>query len=88
MLDTRTAVGNATLSALRDHYREEIMETVIRRNTDLEKAASNDKTIFEFDATVNGAKDYYLLAKEVVRKCLAQPEGEAIEPATEFADVG
>jgi len=83
MLDTRTAVGNATLAALRDHYREEIMETVIRRNTDLEKAASNDQTIFEFDATVNGAKDYYLLAKEVVQKCLVGREARSVEPVVE-----
>ena len=71
MLDSRTKVGNAALAMLRDHYREEIMESTIRRNTDLEKASFGRRTIFEQDASANGAMDYYALAKEVVRKCLA-----------------
>lgn len=70
MLDSRTKVGNASLSRLRDHYREMIMETTIRINTDLEKASFARETIFNYSPTMNGAVDYYALAKEVARKCI------------------
>ena len=86
MLDSRTKVGNAALAMLRDHYREDIMESTIRRNTDLEKAAFGHRTIFEEDPTINGAMDYYALAKEVVRKCLKRTPPEPEEPAVEVTE--
>lgn len=84
MLDSRTKVGNAALATLRDRYREEILESTIRRNTDMEKASFGHRTIFEQDATVNGAMDYYALAKEVVRKCLNGIPGIVQIPAVQM----
>ena len=86
MLDSRTKVGNAALAMLRDHYREDIMETTIRRNTDLEKASFGHRTIFEEDPTINGAMDYYALAKEVVRKCLKRTSPEPEEQAVDVVE--
>jgi chromosome partitioning protein len=74
MLDSRTKVGTSALSKLRDLYREDILATTIRRNTDLEKASFGHRTIFDEDANTNGATDYYALAKEIVQKCLQNGE--------------
>ena len=72
MLDNRTTVGHAALARLRDLYRENIMETTIRINTDLEKASFSKKTVFDYKPTAKGTVDYYALAKEVSRKCIEE----------------
>jgi len=68
-LDNRTQVGHIALASLRDLYGESVMDTTIRINTDLEKAAFTRQTIFDYKATANGAVDYCALAKEITRKC-------------------
>ena len=45
-----------------------LFKTTIRRNTDINKATSLNKTIFQFDLRVNGSKDYLSLTKEVISK--------------------
>ena len=72
-LDNRTQVGHIALAGLRDLYGESVMDTTIRINTDLEKAAFTRQTIFDYKASANGAADYFALAREIVRKC---SEGE------------
>lgn len=49
-----------------------VFSTTIRINVDIDRAHMRRKTIFEFDPTKYGAKDYMSLAKEVVR--IAQKE--------------
>ncbi|MFP3911241.1 MAG: ParA family protein [Desulfobacteraceae bacterium] len=49
-----------------------VFSTTIRINVDIDRAHMKRKTIFEFDPTKYGAKDYMSLAKEVVR--IAQRE--------------
>ena len=68
-LDNRTQVGHIALASLRDLYGESVMDTTIRINTDLEKAAFLRQTIFDYKASANGALDYSVLAKEIARKC-------------------
>ena len=69
-LDNRTQVGHIALASLRDLYGESVMDTTIRINTDLEKAAFTRQTIFDYKATANGAVDYCALAGEIARKCV------------------
>jgi len=69
-LDNRTQVGHIALASLRDLYGESVMDTTIRINTDLEKAAFARQTIFDHKASANGAVDYYTLAEEITRKCV------------------
>jgi len=69
-LDNRTKVGHIALRGLRDLYRENIMETTIRINTDLEKASFTRQTIFDYKSDAKGALDYYALAQEIARKCI------------------
>ena len=42
------------------------MDTTIRINTDLEKAAFARQTIYQYKAAANGAVDYSALAREIV----------------------
>ena len=69
-LDNRTQVGHIALARLREFYGESVMDTTIRINTDLEKAAFARQTIYQYKATVNGALDYCALAGEIARKCI------------------
>ena len=69
-LDNRTQVGHIALASLREFYGESVMDTTIRINTDLEKAAFARQTIFDYKATANGALDYSALAGEITRKCI------------------
>ena len=68
-LDNRTQVGHIALASLREFYGESVMDTTIRINTDLEKAAFARQTIFDYKASANGALDYSALAREIARKC-------------------
>ena len=68
-LDNRTQVGHIALASLREFYGESVMETTIRINTDLEKAAFARQTIYQYKAAANGALDYSALAREIARKC-------------------
>ena len=69
-LDNRTQVGHIALARLREFYGESVMDTTIRINTDLEKAAFARQTIYQYKATANGALDYCALAGEIARKCI------------------
>ena len=69
-LDNRTKVGRIALSRLQDLHRENIMETTIHTNTDLEKASFTRQTIFDYKSDARGALDYYALAQEIARKCI------------------
>ena len=75
-LDNRTRVGHIALSRLQDLYRENIMETTIHINTDLEKASFTRQTVFDYKSDAKGSLDYYALAQEIARKCIeTEPKG-------------
>ncbi len=69
-LDNRTKVAHVALARLQDLYRENIMESRIHINTDLEKASFARKTIFDYKSDAKGSLDYYALAQEIARKCI------------------
>jgi len=53
----------------RGHYKKDIFATEIKRDTKLAEAPSFGKSIFEYASSSRGAKQYGLLAKEVVERC-------------------
>lgn len=73
-LDNRTKVAHVALARLQDLYRENIMESRIHINTDLEKASFTRQTIFDYKSDAKGALDYYALAQEIARKCIEPPK--------------
>jgi chromosome partitioning protein len=60
--DARTRLSKEVLESLRDRFREEIFETVIR------EAPSFNQTIFEYSPMSRGALDYYQLTEEFLTR--------------------
>jgi chromosome partitioning protein len=66
--DARTRLSKEVLESLRDRFREDIFETVIRVNTSLREAPSFNQTIFEYSPMSRGALDYYQLTEEFLNR--------------------
>lgn len=83
MHDGRTTTGKAMLNQIRKMYGDKVLQTIIRRNTDINKAASTKKTVFQFNFTTNAAEDYTALAKEVLNWFNKNTEWKAQNLVTE-----
>lgn len=68
MYDGRTLTGKMMKESIEISLKDSLFKTVIRRNTDINKALCAKQTIFQYDLRVNGSIDYLCLAKEVVEK--------------------
>ena len=66
--DARTRLSKEVLESIRDRFREEVFETVIRVNTSLREAPSFNQTIFEYSPMSRGALDYYQLTEEFLNR--------------------
>lgn len=66
--DGRTRLSKEVLDSLRDRFREDVFETVIRVNTSLREAPSFNQTIFEYSPMSRGAMDYYQLTEEFLTR--------------------
>jgi chromosome partitioning protein len=66
--DARTRLSNDVLGALRDRFRGQVFNSVIRVNTSLREAPSFNQTIFEYSPMSRGAFDYYQLTEEVLTR--------------------
>ena len=66
--DGRTRLSKEVLDSLRERFRENVFETVIRVNTSLREAPSFSQTIFEYSPMSRGALDYYQLTEEFLRR--------------------
>ncbi|MCC9135197.1 ParA family protein [Pontibacter silvestris] len=67
MFDVRRKLSQEVLEYLQENVREKIFDTHIRLNVKLAEAPSFGKSIIDYDASSNGAKDYRALAEEFVR---------------------
>lgn len=66
--DGRTAAGQQMKNQVKHFYKDQVLDTIIRRNTTIERAQSSNKSIFSFDLSSYGAKDFTALANEVLLK--------------------
>mgnify|MGYP006434623767 CR=1 FL=1 len=68
--DQRRSIAKETLSGLQNHsvIGNMMLDTVIRENTDIEKAWKGRTPIGHFDPGARGAEDYAELAQEVVAR--------------------
>lgn len=64
----RTNVSKDVETRLREHFRDQVFETVIPRNVSLEEAHSNYTHIFEYAPSSAGARAYKELVKEVIAR--------------------
>jgi len=66
MYDTRARSMRRSLAALKDQYKNRLLDTVIRFNVDLREAAGMGSPIVEFRPGSRGHQDYQALAQEVM----------------------
>lgn len=65
LFDARKNLNKEVVDHIQDYFGEKVFDTIIRDNVALAEAPSHHKTIFEYDPSSNGAKDYSALAKEI-----------------------
>ncbi|MBI5144029.1 MAG: AAA family ATPase, partial [Candidatus Omnitrophica bacterium] len=67
IFDKRTKYSQEMLDDIKSFFKQEMLETVIRMNVTLKRAASKGVSVIQFDKTSNGAIDYLALAKEILK---------------------
>jgi len=68
LYDTRTKISAKMLEQIRDYFKEQVFNTVIRNNVKLCEAPIYKKPIHIYDRNSAGAQDYFSLTEEVVIK--------------------
>ncbi|MDD3905000.1 MAG: AAA family ATPase [Candidatus Omnitrophica bacterium] len=67
IFDKRTKYSQTMLDEIRTLFKEQLLETVIRLNVALKKAASKGVSVIQFDKESNGAADHISLSKEILK---------------------
>ena len=81
LFDTRTRMSRDILSQIKRHFKDKVFSTPIRMNIKLAEAQIHKKSIFEYDSSSNGAKDYLALTERVVE--LTQNQEDKVENITD-----
>lgn len=68
MVDMRTRAGRTVKDAIDKYFADMVFNTVIRRNTTINKANLNNKCVCEFDSRSMGCVDYRSFAREMVQR--------------------
>jgi chromosome partitioning protein len=68
MYDVRRKLSQEVLEYLRENVKEKIFDSHIRLNVKLAEAPSFGRSVLDYDASSNGAKDYTALAAEYMEK--------------------
>ncbi len=75
MYDSRLRQANQIYDEVKRHFQELVFKTVIQRNVKLSEAPSYGLPAILYDADSNGAKNYLLLAQELVERNRAKAAG-------------
>lgn len=67
IFDKRTKYSQVMLDEIRNYFKDQMLQTVIRMNVALKKAAAKGVPVVVFDKESNGALDYTALAEELLR---------------------
>ncbi len=68
MFDPRTRLAGDIVREVRNHFPNEVFQTIINRNVRLSEAPSFGQAILDYDATSPGALAYRALAEEVLAR--------------------
>ncbi len=68
MFDPRTRLAGEIVREVRDHFPEEVFQTIINRNVRLSEAPSFGQAILDYDPASPGAVSYRTLAEEVIAR--------------------
>ena len=66
--DSRKNLNKEVLDKIKEHFGDKVFDTCIRDNVALAEAPSYGKTIYEYEGTSYGAKDYLNLCKEILKR--------------------
>jgi chromosome partitioning protein len=80
--DSRTILSKQVEETLRRSFKEKAFKTVIKVNVDLVRSQINRKSIFAFDETSSGARDYLSLIEEVVGNVVKLPKRRTVNAGT------
>jgi chromosome partitioning protein len=68
MVDARNNLSRQVEQEVRDHFGEQVFETVVPRNVRLSEAPSHGKPVLLYDIHSKGARSYLALADEILRR--------------------
>ncbi|MEI7513585.1 MAG: AAA family ATPase [bacterium] len=68
MFDKRNNLTHQVAHEIKNHFNEQLFETVIPRNVRLSESPSHGQSIFDYDNHSSGAAAYLSLAKEFLKK--------------------
>jgi len=67
--DGRIGICRDVLDQLKAHFgKDEMFETVVRKNISLVEATASGKSIFDYKPACHGAADYHRLAEEILKE--------------------
>lgn len=71
--DARTSTTNQAIDQTLERYREQLADTIIRRNEAINQAQINREPIFTFDPRSHGAEDFQALTDELINYAKETP---------------
>ncbi len=66
MYDKRLRLANEVVAEVKEHFKEQVFDTIIHRNARLGEAPNFGKPVALYDATSKGAVNFFNLSKEVL----------------------
>jgi chromosome partitioning protein len=64
--DSRNRVSNSFIDEQLTPLRQNLTDTIIRKNEAINQAQMNNEPVFTFDPRSNGAKDFHALTREII----------------------
>jgi chromosome partitioning protein len=68
-VERRLLITKSIRDEVKSAFGHALFDTVIRQNTQLEQATHSRQTIYEFDRSASGARDYTSFCREVIKRC-------------------
>jgi chromosome partitioning protein len=65
-VDLRKKISREVISFIREHYELSFFDTSIRTNVKIAEAPSHAQSVLTYASNSNGAKEYLLLAEEII----------------------
>ncbi|OGX06972.1 MAG: hypothetical protein A2Z88_04175 [Omnitrophica WOR_2 bacterium GWA2_47_8] len=76
MFDSRLRHSFSMLEKIKDQFKNVLLDTIIHVNVKLKESAVMGQTVINFDKYCRGSKDYYSLAKELIKAEKSAPAPE------------
>jgi len=67
LFDRRTKISHEMLQAIRDYFKDQVLETIININVRLIESVMQGLSVLSYDPYSRGARDYRALARELIQ---------------------